>query len=200
MKRKRYLLSILLLLLPIFGPLPALRAAITWTNNVEPIDPLPPLWTSSTDGYIGRTANGALTVDNTDSTSRLLSNWGWIGTSPGVTGQVTITGSGSTWTSTALFVGDTNSPGGSGILNVLNGGSVTSLSDSIGFNSDSTGAVKVDGIDTTGVASTYNNWVLKVGYNGHGTMDVTNGGIVNTTGSGCCAYMVLVLVRRARRR
>jgi T5SS/PEP-CTERM-associated repeat protein len=192
MERKSCSLFMLFWFLLISGPVPTLRAAITGTDDVEPTSPPPPLWTSSTDGYIGRTTDGTLTVDNSDSTSNLVSHWGWIGTGSGVTGRVTITGSGSTWTSTALFVGDNDfvgPVGGNGTLNVLNGASVTSVSDSIGYNSRSTGAIKVDGIGTTGIASTYNNCVFMVGYNGNGTLNVTNGGIVHTSRYGCEAYV-----------
>jgi hypothetical protein len=64
----------LLAALSLAGPLPSARAAITPTGDVSPSNPSG--WTSSTNGIVGNTASGTLTVDGG---SDLLSNYGYIG-------------------------------------------------------------------------------------------------------------------------
>ena len=94
MRRLMSLLLVLFAVACLLGPSEPAHALITWTGNVDPADPT--TWTTSTDGYIGRTANGTLTVDGA---SELLSNDGTIGHDAGVSGAVTVTGSGSKWES-----------------------------------------------------------------------------------------------------
>ena len=95
MERSKLLLCVLFLSLSLLTPLPTARAVITSTGDVEPANPA--TWDNSTVGYIGNTANGTLTVDSTDPTSHLLSDWSHIGVGAGVTGVVTVTGINSTW-------------------------------------------------------------------------------------------------------
>ena len=129
------------LALPIFfavmvlaGPLPTLHAAFTVSGDVEPANP--PTWTSSTLGYVGKTANGSLTVDSGDD---LLSSYGWIGYGSGKTGAVTVDGTGSTWTNNSLlYVGYS----GNGTLNLSGGGAVT-VNDTtyVAYGTGSTGTI-----------------------------------------------------------
>jgi len=116
MHRSRWLpLVLFTTLVLLIQPQPT-HAAITWTGNIDPADPT--TWTSSTYGYVGKTADGTLTVDDD---SDLLSRYGYLGYDPGVTGEVTITGVGSTWNNGwELCVGDQ----GSGIVNIANGGEI----------------------------------------------------------------------------
>lgn len=84
----------------------------------------------------------------------------------------------STWTNTGdLHVGYT----GIGALNVSNGGQVTDVNGYISYLG-ATGTVTIDGINANGTAS---NWTssddLYVGYNGAGTLSITNGGQVSNT-------------------
>lgn len=112
-----------LLILVLAGPLPSLRAAITWDGNVEPSDPAPTAWTSSIDGYVGKTAYGNLTVDSSDSASHLHSRYGYIGYRGDSMGVVTVDGPGSAWNNDGyLNVGYCES----GTLNITNGGKVRS--------------------------------------------------------------------------
>jgi T5SS/PEP-CTERM-associated repeat protein len=156
------------------GPLPTLHADIVISGDVhaDPDD-----WTRHTDGYIGITGYGAVTVD---SGSDLKSGFISIGDKSNSTGVVTIDGTGSTWTSFGIYVGFS----GNGTLNITNGGAVSSCDPvPIGYASGSTGVMTVDG-----TGSTWDSWMeLEVGYFGDGTLNITNGGAVsNGDGSiGC---------------
>jgi len=121
------------------------RAAFTVSGDVVPANPS--TWTSFTNGYIGNTSGGTLTVDS----GNLLSSWGYIGFGGSATGLVNISGTNSKWTSTyGVFVGGGS---GSGTLNITNGGTVSNAYGwgytYIGHNSGSTGAVTVSGTGTT---------------------------------------------------
>ena len=71
-----------------FVELPStVRAAFIATGNVSPANPA--TWTSSTNGYIGNTSDGNLTVNLN---SHLYSWYGCIGNASGVSGGVTIDG------------------------------------------------------------------------------------------------------------
>lgn len=113
-------------------------ASVTTTGNVDPADPT--TWDSSTDAYVGNSANGTLTVDNGDDIEAHIVN---IGYGAGVTGEATITGAGSTWAnSSKLFVGNE----GNGALNITNGGDVTVTKDTwVATDSGSSGAIHFDG-------------------------------------------------------
>jgi T5SS/PEP-CTERM-associated repeat protein len=173
------------------GPLPSARAAFTTSGWVSPSSD-PSTWDSSTTCIIGGGISGTLTVDGG---SGLLSSYGYVGWGGSSTnGLVTISGSGSTWTNgNDIMVG-----GGSGTLNITNGGAVTSnnefmvgyysggsgtlnitgggtLSDaygSIGYYNGSSGTVTVDGAGSKWSSS--NNF-----FNNGGPLTITNGGAVD---------------------
>jgi fibronectin-binding autotransporter adhesin len=162
--------------LSVLGPFPFARADITPIGDVSPSNPFN--WNGSTTGYIGNTASGTLTVNGG---SGLLSNEGWIGCGPVSTGAVTVEGTGSTWTADGvLCVGGS----GSGTLMVSNGGSVNSgafigngRGGVIGVSAGSRGMAVV-----SGAGSTWNcRGPLSVGFYGHGTLSITDGGSVSTT-------------------
>jgi T5SS/PEP-CTERM-associated repeat protein len=164
------------------GPLPTLHAAIVINGDVDPADPAD--WNSSTDGCVGITGNGDVTVD---SDSDLESYNGYIGYDTGSTGEVTVDGVGSTWTNSSyLYVG----LDGDGTLNITGGGAVNSGSSSgachcyIGYSSGSTGEVTVNG---TG-SMWDNNSYLYVGHKGAGTLNITDGGTVNSSGTWCIGF------------
>ncbi len=93
MKRSTFLLFLLFAAFGLLGQLETARAAISWTGDIDPSDPT--TWSIGTYGYVGKIAFGSLTVD---SNSDLISRFGYIGYNPGVTGQVTLIGTNSTWT------------------------------------------------------------------------------------------------------
>ncbi len=137
--RTSSILAILLVALTL--ELPIAQSAIIFTGNVEP--PNPSNWNSSTDGYIGKTANGSAQVDGG---SQLACGSGFLGYNSGVTGTATIIGPGSKWTVGSgswglgrLFVGYS----GTGMLTIQQGGQVSSRTGYIGYNTGSQGTVIV---------------------------------------------------------
>lgn len=127
--------------------------------------------------YVGDAGSGTLTIQNsgvvthTRSTaqSRVLS----IGHQAGATGVVTVTGTGSSLSTTEnLLVGMF----GTGTLNILNGGMVASDGFGlIGNVAGSVGAVTVDGAGSTWLS---NSSLLFVGDQGSGSLTIANGGMV----------------------
>jgi T5SS/PEP-CTERM-associated repeat protein len=76
----------------------------------------------SQDLTVGGTTGGTLTISNGGQVSN--SN-AYVGRNSGSTGTVTVDGSGSTWTSSALYLaGSDTAAGGTGVLNVNPGGAV----------------------------------------------------------------------------
>ena len=104
-----------------------------------------------------------------------------IGYKPGSIGVVTVNGTGSTFTSESLYVGGID--GGSGELTVINGGAVDcSGYDCIigGYQSDSIGAVTVDG---TGSTLTCAGDLMIYGFGGgSATLTIDNDGAVSVDG------------------
>ena len=142
------------------------RADIAPTGDVSPSNPSG--WTTYTDGYIGNTCGGSLTVNGG---SNLLCEDGYIGYGSTATGVVNVSGSGSTWANRCtLNVGYY----GSGTLNITSGATVSSGSGYIGYNSGSTGIVTVSGSGSTWT----NNYDLVVGLYGAGTLNISGGGTV----------------------
>ncbi len=150
------------------------RAGIAWSGDVIPADP--GTWTSSTSGYIGFLGSGVL---NITSDSDVLDQNGFIGGyTSGAAGEVTVDGTGSTWTnSTDLTVGFE----GSGVLNITNGGAVSVNYmygySYIGRSSGATGEVTVDGAGSTWT----NSGLLYVGLYGGGALNITGGGAVSSS-------------------
>ncbi|CAD5277914.1 conserved exported hypothetical protein [Bosea sp. 62] len=132
-------------------------------------------WSNSGDLYVGHSGTGTLTIENGGRVSNTL--FGYVGTSSGGIGTVTVTGAGSTWTNSAeLLVGYS----GTGTLAVENGGKVSNTIGSVGRNAGSTGTVTV-----TGAGSRWTNSAeLYVGYQGTGTLTIADGGTVTTAGAG----------------
>ncbi len=180
-------------------------------------------WTILRSFYVGNSGSGTLNITNGGSVSSSYSSYyngtylghnsAYIGCNSGSTGTVTVSGSGSTWTTNGVYLhvgysgnGTLNvTDGGSvisssmtyvgnsgiGTLNITSGGSVTSGAYNgngygyIGVGSGSTGAVTVSG---SGSTWTNSNGCLYVGYNGSGTLKITNGGSVITDYYGYIGY------------
>jgi len=155
-------------------------AAIVASGNVEPDDPAS--WTSSTIGYIGKTADGSVSVDDG---SDLVSNYVYLGFNSSVSGTATITGSGSTWTNTGssystFFVGYA----GSGSLSITGGATVSNSWGYIGYGSGSTGVVTVDGSGSRWA----NSKNLYIGQSGSGTLSITGGAAVSSSYNSYIGY------------
>jgi T5SS/PEP-CTERM-associated repeat protein len=98
-----------------------------------------------------------------------------LGYNTGSTGTATITGAGSKWIGSSLFVGSA----GSGALRVEAGGQVSNAIGYLGFNTGSTGTATI-----TGAGSKWtNSSTLFVGRNGSGALTVTAGGLVSVRGT-----------------
>jgi T5SS/PEP-CTERM-associated repeat protein len=95
-------------------------------------------WNLAVELAVGSVANGSLTVDGG---SDVTSAGGTVGSDPGVTGTVTVTGAGSTWVnSQGLLLGVF----GTGKLDVLAGGRVENQGASLG-HIDGSGQARVSG-------------------------------------------------------
>ena len=124
---------------------------------------------------VGKYNNGTLIIRDGGSISSTRGNIGDgdIGHPSGITGAVTVTGAGSTWTnSQILFIGSINN----GALTIENGGAVNSTTGFVGQFDGSTGAVTV-----TGPGSTWTiNDELNIGEDGTGTLTIAAGGSVSS--------------------
>ncbi len=154
----------------IVGLTPAAHAGVISTGDAFP----DPTTTTTADNlYIGRTADGTMTIDGGSTVS---SRDGVLGYDAGVTGEATVSGSGSSWiNSNQLVVGLS----GNGVLNISGisktaGPTVNSLSQVIGSASGSSGMVYVAG------GALISSQDLTVGQSGSGMVHVQSGGISNT--------------------
>jgi T5SS/PEP-CTERM-associated repeat protein len=118
----------------------------------------------SGDGVVQITNGGALLIDG---------NIFRIGRNDGSNGTLTVTDSGSSVSApdATMYVGY----GGSGTVNVEDGGSLSVQATSIGGQEDGTGVVNIDGDGTQADLGT-----LTVGDGGDGTLNITGGAAVST--------------------
>ncbi len=131
-------------------------------------------WTNSGSLTVGRYGNGTLNI--TDGGAVSSGSYGWIGVASGSTGEVMVDGAGSTLT--YRYELEVGRRGGSGTLNITDGGAVSSDGGYIGYYSSSTGQVTVDG---AGSVWANNGW-LRIGAWGNGTLNITGGGLVSVAG------------------
>ncbi len=98
-------------------------------------------WSSTGFLLVGQAGKGTLEIKNGGT---VTSSIGVLGDGPGARGTVTVDGSGSSWTAPGVRVG--HNVGGIGELTLTDGGRLD-LSDDlhIGFSSNSTGTVELDG-------------------------------------------------------
>jgi outer membrane autotransporter protein len=123
---------------------------------------------------VGNTGTGTLTIEGGGAMSDLTGN---IGSEPGSTGTVTVTGTGSSWTnSQTLTIGFD----GAGTLTISDGGAVSNDVGFIGRIAGSTGTATVTGANSTWTSSGN----LIVGNQGTGTLTIADGGAVSNNGTG----------------
>ena len=143
------------------------QATITTTGDVDPSNPS--TWNSSTCAYIAYSADGAVTVDGGDD---IVSYRVYIGRYFGTKGEVTLTGTGSTWTNSELLL---IGVGGDATLQITDGATLSDTIAQIGYftlDQTGTGAVTVNGTGSTWInSSTLRVW--------EGTLQITNGGTVS---------------------
>jgi fibronectin-binding autotransporter adhesin len=148
-------------------------------------------WTSASKIYVGQYGSGTVTItnggfvrSNTQITNPYLASM--IGLLSNTSSLVTVSGTGSTWIdSIGIAVGY----GGSGSLNITNGGSVSSPGAGIGYYSGSTGVAIVDGAGSKLAALSDHLYVVSVacttyvGYAGSNSGSISfgaNGGTLTT--------------------
>ncbi len=150
-----------------------------WTGGGDPnTDPnVPP----STDGIIGVTGNGSLTINGG---SNLNVNHLDLGQDPGASGTVNVTGAGSTLNVAVHFhigahADDASTlDGGNGMVSITSGGVIDVGGDIwLGDSGASSGTAVVDG--TGSILRTGDD--LFVGDDGMGSLTVRNGGVVEAT-------------------
>jgi len=133
----------------------------------------------SSDLFTGFSSTGEI---NVEAGGRVTSGYGFIGyDSPG-DGTVTVTGQDSIWD-----LGDRSASvgyGGTGTLNIENGGRVTSGYSNIGVQSGSIGIANVRGQGSSWDLGTA---TLSVGYGGSGTLNIESGGRIDS-GVGVIGY------------
>ncbi|MDP0496746.1 MAG: hypothetical protein Q7Q73_11130 [Verrucomicrobiota bacterium JB024] len=121
---------------------------------------------------IGYQGYGKLTVSGGSGLSNTFANIGYI---DGVTGEVSITGTNSSWTNSSILrVGYF----GNGVLTVSGGGRVSNTYAYIGYDKDGSGQVTVTGANSSWESSND----LHVGYYGTGTLAIADSGSVVVNG------------------
>ena len=146
------------------------HAAITGSPiGVGPGDPN--YWDEFTDGVVGATVYGGDGTLDVTPPSTLLSNTVTIGLDAGVTGYLTVDGTGAGWTNgDYILVGSE----GTGTLDILGGAYVSSVSSvNVGDDVGGTGTLLIDDstLDITGPG------ILRAGNYGTGTVTIRNGGV-----------------------
>ena len=145
------------------------------TDSTVTVDGAGSTWGNSGYLYVGSQGSGKLDITGGGRVENEVGYIGRYGTSTG--NAVTVDGAGSTWDNSGdLYVGHT----GSGTVTMTGGGLVTSNDGYIGLMITSTGnAVTVDGAGSTWD----NSGDLYVGGQGGGTLDITDGGLVESDSS-----------------
>jgi T5SS/PEP-CTERM-associated repeat protein len=109
-----------------------------------------------------------------DGGSSITSYGSYIGNNAGSSGAVTVSGPGSTWTGISTIY---NGYGGSGDMNINNGGVVGAKGAFFGYNAGSNGNATVDG---SGSALNV-LYGVELGYSGNATLNINNGGYVGAS-------------------
>jgi len=106
------------------------------------------------------------------------STFAYLGQYPGSSGAATVDGAGSLWGATTWTLSDDLTVGyeGSGVLDILNGGSVSTSADIYtGRQAIGSGSVTVDGAGST-LSSSFSTFV---GFDGTGYLNILAGGVVS---------------------
>lgn len=109
-----------------------------------PRDPNDPAnWNTGSSVLIGTTSDGAVTV-NGGSTVNMQAR---VGRNEAITGTLTVDGPGSTWTGPFIAGGDSATGalgfGGTGIINILNGGTMITTGGFVGYYPGATGILNI---------------------------------------------------------
>src|SRR3546814_466637 len=139
-------------------------------------------WTNNSGLTVGRGGKGMLVVEGG---GVVTSSTGTLGERVGGAGTATITGTdgngnSSGWLTTSGFYVGHFSGSGTGTLNILDGGLVTSRGGSIYGPDGGESAVLVSGVNADGTHSTWNaeGGPMAVGAEGRGVLRIEDGGVV----------------------
>ncbi|WP_052726328.1 autotransporter outer membrane beta-barrel domain-containing protein [Devosia epidermidihirudinis] len=134
-------------------------------------------WNNAYFLYVGQEGEGTLSILDG---GVVTGTRGYIGADAGSVGTVTVSGHEASWNNFGdVVVGQY----GDGTLNILAGGLVSSETGYIGGSAGGVGVVTVSGVDGQGNASTWTHeYDLHIGDEGRGTLNVTQGGKVVTSG------------------
>jgi T5SS/PEP-CTERM-associated repeat protein/autotransporter-associated beta strand protein len=156
------------------GPFPAVLGNFAGSSGSATVSGSGSQWTiSSTSNdaglYVGNSGTGTLLVMNGGNVSDY---YGFLGTSAGSTGTVTVSGSGSRWTNSGgVFTGYA----AAGNLQITGGGGVSDNNGFIGYGASSSGTATVSGSGSLWTSSSG----LFAGYSGTGNLLITGGGDVS---------------------
>ena len=132
------------------------------------------VWDNTISLTVGGLGTGTLNIENGATVNTGVT--GWLARNPGSTGTVTVTDTGSVWNvANYLVIGS----GGTGTLNILNGGVVnTEVISEIGRETGSTGTVTVAGDGSSWNFEGQYGGNLTVGDSGTGTLRIEDGGAI----------------------
>ena len=132
-------------------------------------------WTNTGALTVGVAGTGTLKIDAGCTVSN---TGGFIGNNASGKGGVTVTGANAKWlNSFGLSVGNQ----GTGTLDITAGGFVSSLNGHIGEAAGSFGTVTVTGANSKWLSTTMADFDFNVGRDGNGTLQIKNGGTVEST-------------------
>ncbi|WP_186368694.1 autotransporter outer membrane beta-barrel domain-containing protein [Yersinia alsatica] len=137
-------------------------------------------WAYNDSLWIGNTGNATLLIQDGGIVSTISASY--IGRLLNGVGLVEVSGSGSQFTignNSSLTMG--YSSGSNGSLLISDGGVVSNGSGVMGYSTGSTGTVNVFN------GGTWNTVTVQVGYNGNGTLMISDNSVVNSTGLGLIA-------------
>lgn len=143
-------------------------------------------WTSvaGTFFFVGDSGTGEVKITNG---GLVVNNFGFVGNNNGAIGTVTIDGAGSEWRLNGDSVvggNDGSASAGTGTVNVKNSGTFTTNGDLFLGNSSGGSGNGTVNVDSAGGASVWNaHGGVYVGETGTGTLNITNGGVVNVDGA-----------------
>ncbi|MBN2217717.1 MAG: PEP-CTERM sorting domain-containing protein [Pirellulales bacterium] len=157
----------------LFVPCATARAAVSSSGDVDPFDPTS--WTLLTSAFIGKTGEGSVTVDSSETIQTIQSDYGYLGYEAAAEGTVTISGEGSSWTNRRELRVGWN---GEGTLNIADEAIVSNTEGTLGRYSGSTGEVTLSGAGSTWT----NSGILYIGRSGNGILTITGGAVSNSSG------------------
>ncbi len=129
-------------------------------------------WTSQSSLFVGDSGDGVLNVTGGGA---VTNGEGHLGFNFDSTGTATIDGTGSSWTNFGFFYVGHN---GDGTVTVSNGGALNTFGSFsyIAYSAASVGHATIDGAGSTWT----NGHGFYIGFDGEGTLDITNGGVMNS--------------------